>query len=577
MVAMRNQFENSSISSRLRCTESRKAGQKLFIVLTTILAVGLTLGFWKIADNDLFLKIHRGIDTFGKVYKEVAVNYVDEVDPDRFMRAGIDGMLKTLDPYTVYLGEKESDEIDLVTTGKYGGVGITIGMRDGVVTVVGLIEGFSAARQGIQVGDRIIEIDGKSIVGVSTEDVRQFVRGSPGTEVRMKVEREGESHPLEFVLVREEIPVRNVTYTGYVEDGIGYIRLERFSRTAGDDVRNAIKELRSKGSPRGLILDLRDNPGGLLDIAVDVVSKFLPESSLVVSTRGRKSDSERKYYSTEKPMLPDVPLAVLVNRSSASASEIVAGAIQDLDRGIIVGTRTFGKGLVQNIMRLSENNTLKITTARYYTPSGRCIQEIDYFHRTKDGVVTTIPDSLRKEFRTVHHRKVLEAGGILPDSVVTEEERSKLFEELNRKAMIFKYANRLAAQKKAIAEPFEVADEILANFEVFLKEKKFEYQEPTELKLKELREVAEKSRYGKTFLDNLSQLSDLVQKEKALALERHKQELRTALKTEILGRLKGEKARIEGNFADDTQLKITVNVLKDKKGYDRLVSGKTKR
>ena len=536
----------------------------------------LTLGFIGSPDGDLFLKINRGIDVFGKVYKEITTNYVDEVDPERFMRAGIDGMLKTLDPYTVYIGEKEGDEIDLVTNGKYGGVGITIGTRDGLITVINLLEGFSAAKQGIEIGDHILEVDGKSVVGASLEDVRQLVRGAPGTEVRMKIGREGFEESLEYLLVREEIPVRNVTYVGYIEKSIGYIRLERFSRTAGDDLRTALKELRTSGDMKGLILDLRDNPGGLLDIAVEVSSKFLPESSLIVTTRGRRSDADRKYYSTEKPMVLDIPLAVLVNRGSASASEIVTGAIQDLDKGVIVGTRTFGKGLVQTITRLSDNTSLKVTTARYYTPSGRCIQEVDYSHRTKDGVFPTFADSVKKEFRTSHDRKVLEGGGIDPDTVVDEEEYSKLFTELFRKAMFFKYANRYASEHKTLPDQFEVRDDVITDFEKFLKERKFEYQEETELKLRDLRELAEKSRYGPAFFEQAQKMNSLINAEKARATERYKKELRSALKTEIVGRVKGDKAKIESTFDDDNQLRVAANLLRNKKMYERILVGKNR-
>ncbi|MEX0736838.1 MAG: S41 family peptidase, partial [Bacteroidota bacterium] len=280
----------------------RWQGKVALLVATSLVSFVILTGFYGVSDSEMFLKIHRGIDLFGKVYKEIAANYVDEVDPERFMKAGIDGMLKTLDPYTVYIGEKDNDEVDLVTTGKYAGVGITIGLRDGIVTVINPLEGYSAAKQGIQPGDRILEIDGTTIIAMAMEDVRLLVRGPLGTSLRMKVGREGEAGPLEFVLVREEIPVRNVSYAGFFEEGIGYIRLERFSRTAGDDVRNALKELKAKGTIRSLVLDLRDNPGGLLDVAVDVVSKFVPESSLVVSTRGRKSEADRKYYSVEKPL-----------------------------------------------------------------------------------------------------------------------------------------------------------------------------------------------------------------------------------------------------------------------------------
>jgi carboxyl-terminal processing protease len=569
-----NDMISYGMKKKLRkVAQRRQFGLRLVM---SILVIAGTTGFLVVKESDLFLKINKSIDVFGKVYKEIALNYVDDVDPERFVRAGIDGMLKTLDPYTVYLGERESDEIDLVTTGKYGGVGITIGVRDGIITVVNLMEGFSATRQGIQIGDRIMEIDGKSMVGATLDDVRNLVRGAPGTEVRMKVEREGESALVEFLLLREEIPVRNVTYVGHVEQGIGYIKLERFSRTAGDDVRNAIKELRSKGPLKALVLDLRDNPGGLLDIAVDVAEKFLPESSLVVSTRGRRTDSERKYYSDEKPMLPDVPLAVLVNRNSASASEIVAGAIQDLDRGIIVGTRTFGKGLVQTISRISENSSLKITTARYYTPSGRCIQELDYIHRTKDGQVTMVPDSLRREYRTSHNRKVLEAGGIVPDTTIEETSSSRLLDELFRKAMFFKYANRLVAQKKPIAEDFAVTDDVMTDFSAFLKEKNFEYQEEPETKLKELRDVAVKGRYSKSFQDGIDQLASLVVTEKARAFDRYKKEIQSNLRMEVLGRVKGDRSRIEASFPDDNQLHVALTLIKSKIEYEQILSGKTR-
>ena len=545
------------------------------IILAASAAV-LALGFAGLAESEFYLKVHHSIEVFGKVYKEIATNYVDEIDPDKFMRSGIDGMLKTLDPYTVYIGEKDNDEIDLVTTGKYGGVGITIGIRDGEVTVINLLEGFSAAKQGIEVGDRIQQIDDTDVRRKSLEDIRQLVRGAPGTEVRLKVSREDEAKPLEFVLLREEIPVKNVTYSGYVQEGIGYIRLERFSRNAGDDLRSAMKDLMATGQLKGLVLDLRGNPGGLLDIAVEITSKFLPESSMVVSTRGRKSDADRKYYSTEKPMLPDLPLAVLVDRGSASASEIVAGAIQDFDRGAIVGTRTFGKGLVQTITRLTENTSVKITTARYYTPSGRCIQEIDYTHRSQDGVVSAYPDSLRKEFRTRHNRRVYEAGGIQPDSTVADEDGGRLLDELSRKAFLFKYANHFAAREKAIPEKFEVTNAILSDFESYLKEKGFDYQEEAESKIHELREIASRSRYNKSFDDELGRLDGMVAAEKQRSIQRYEKELKSWLRTEIIGRIKGDRARIESTFADDDQLNAAIGIVKDKKVYQRLLSGKAK-
>ena len=546
------------------------------ILAVIVIGCGLVTGFLWAGQDQLFLKTRQWMEVFGKVYTDVVINYVDGVDPEKIMHAGIDGMLKTLDPYTVYLGEKESDEMELVTTGKYAGVGITIGLRDGYITVISTMEGYSAAKQGIQSGDRILELDGENARNMTTAEVRNHSRGTPGTTVRVKIEREDEPKPIEFVLIREEIPVRNVTFSGYVGDGVGYLRLERFSRTAGEDVRNSIKELREKGSLKALVLDLRDNPGGLLDMAVDVVSKFVPESTLVVSTKGRRSDAERKYYSYEKSMLEDVPMAVLVDRGSASASEIVAGAFQDLDRAVIVGTRSFGKGLVQTITRISEGSSLKITTGRYYTPSGRSIQEVDYFHRTKDGVVSVKPDSLRKEFRTAHNRKVLDGRGISPDSTVPEEPSSKLLEELARKAMLFKFANHLASQKKTISDDFTVDDKLLNDFEAFLKEKEFQYEEESETKVKELREAAVKERYGKSFYEGIDRIEKAIRAEKTRAFERYDKEIRNALRLEIIGRLKGDKAAIAASIKDDQQLQVAAALVKNKSLYKKMLTGSGK-
>ena len=551
--------------------ELKFTGRTLLVLALLIALSGFFVGFLGTGNDELLLSVNKWIGVFGKVYKDVAINYVDEVDPEKFMHAGIDGMLKTLDPYTVYLGEKETDEMELVTTGKYAGVGITIGLRDGVITVINPMEGYSAARQGIQSGDRILEIDGKSLKSASPEDVRMLVRGAPGSTLKMKIEREGEPGPLEFVLVREEIPVRNVTFAGFAADGVGYIRLERFSRTAGEDVRASIKELRDKGSIKAIILDLRDNPGGLLDIAVDVASKFVPESTLIVSTKGRRNDSERKYYSTETPMLGDLPMAVLIDGGSASASEIVAGAIQDLDRGILVGTRSFGKGLVQTITRITENSSLKITSGRYYTPSGRSIQEIDYFHRTKDGVVTIKPDSLRKEFRTSHDRFVKDGGGIVPDTTVPDPPSGKLLDELARKAMFFKYANRLATEKRTFPANVEITDQMIREFETFLKEQNFRYEEDAETTVKELREMAQKARYGSSFSEGIDQLAKAVETEKARAFERYDKEIRMALRQEIVNRLRGEKAAIEASMKDDAQLQVAVALVRNKTAYQKLL------
>jgi len=540
------------------------------LVLIAVALSAFMVGF-KVSDQDYFFKINKSIDIFGRVYKEITMNYVDQVDPEKFMEAGVDGLLSTLDPYTNFIGEKEADEVDLITVGKYGGIGVTIGVRDGYITILSLMEGYSAQRLGILPGDRILEIDGTSVIGMKPENIRSLTRGEPGTEVRLKIERDSELKPMEFVLVREEIQLKNITYADFLQDGIVYFRLDRFSRGAGDELGLAIKNLRLKDTINGVVLDLRGNPGGLLDVAVNVVEKFSSKGSLVVSTRGRTPDSERKFIVTEEPMLPDVPLVVLVNHQSASASEIVAGAIQDLDRGIILGTRTFGKGLVQTIIPLVYNSQLKITTAKYYTPSGRCIQEIDYRHKNMDGIFATTPDSLKKKFKTLKGRLELEAGGIQPDTTVTEPEHSTLYNELIRKSMFFKFTTHYASVHKQPPSTF-VPDSLLGEFQQFLSEHKFTYQDEVETKLKELCDLSEKCKFSTTVRDEIERLKKSIGSEKEMSLVRYKEEILSTLKPEIISRYQGERGQIEESLKDDKQVQAAVGLLLNKKEYNRRLS-----
>ena len=530
--------------------------------------VFLFSGFMAASDADFLLKINRGIDVFGRVYKEVTANYVDDIDPEKFMEAGIDGMLGTLDPYTAYIDKDNSDEVDLLTNGKYGGVGVTIGIRDGAVRVISVMDGYSAQRQGIQPGDRFITIGGVNVSNMKPDEIRNLTRGEPGSDVKVVIEREGEAHTLEFVLIREEIQVKNVTYAGQVENGIGYIRLERFSRRAGDEVRQAIREMKINGTLNGMILDLRGNPGGLLDAAVDVTSKFVARGSLIVSTRGRRAEAERKYASTEEPILPSVPLVVLTDRNSASASEIVAGSLQDLDRALIVGTRSFGKGLVQTIVPLNYGAQLKITTARYYIPSGRSIQEIDYMHRDRNGVFVVTPDSLKREFTTAHGRKVLELGGIAPDSVVELDDPGPMVRELHRKLLLFKFANHYVSEHKNDSL-LTVTPEVLSAFKSYLEKEKFDFQEDGEKRVKELRQLAERLRYSSDVLTELNTLSGILEREKARGFERYGDFIRHELHVELMARLNSDRGRIEASLKFDKQVQTAVALLKDQKQFAR--------
>jgi carboxyl-terminal processing protease len=545
------------------------AGRGRWLSLAAAFGVVLLCGgFMLLPDTDLYLKINKSIDVFGRVYREITVNYVDEIDPEKFMQAGIDGMLGTLDPYTVYIDKEEGDEVDLLTTGKYGGIGVTIGARDGALKVITVMDGYSAQRAGIIPGDKLIEVGGVTVGAKKPDEVRSLTRGEPGTEVKVVIERDGVKKPMEFVLIREEIQVRNVTYSGFVGDGIGYIRLERFSRRAGEEVRQAITDMKLKGDIRGVVLDLRGNPGGLLDAAVEVVSKFVPRGSLIVTTKGRKPESDKTYLSTEDPLLPSTPLVVLTDRGSASASEIVAGALQDLDRALIVGTRTFGKGLVQTILPLNFGAQLKITTARYYIPSGRSIQEIDYRHRDRNGIFATVPDSLRREFKTSHGRREFEYGGIAPDSVVTDEDEGPMVREIMKRALFFNFANSYVAEHKG-ENITGVDGAILSAFRAFLDREKLDYQEEMEGKIADLRQVAERSHYTKDVSETLDRLELTLQKEKTHGFERYSDHITNELNIEIMARLKGDRGRIEASLREDPPLLAAEGLLKDRKTYTK--------
>lgn len=540
-----------------------------FLIFTLIFV--FSLGF-TLQDSDYFFKINKGIEIFGSIFKEISFNYVDDIDPETLINSGIDGMLKTLDPYTNYIQGSEISDIELLTTGKYGGIGITISMRDGMIIVTSLMEGYSAQKQGIKIGDQIIEIDGKSLIGINPEKVRHLTRGEPGTEVRLKVKREGIPNPIEFVLIRDEIKLKNITYSGYIRDGIAIIRLERFTSNAGEELRIAIKELKIKGELKGLILDLRDNPGGLLEAAVNVVSKFVPKGSLVVSTKGKKDGSEIKFHSIEEPILEKLPLAILVNNNSASASEIVAGAIQDLDRGIIVGTKTFGKGLVQNIFPLPYGSQLKMTTAKYYTPSGRCIQEIVYTHKNADESTIATPDSLKRIFYTKNGRKVKELGGIEPDTIVLLPELSSFFTELHRKAMFFKFATYYATTHENPPEDFSINGTLCKEFKEYLNKNNFTYESDAEIKLKEISKLVEKYPDSKNLFATIETLKQQLENLKLSIYEANHKELARILRQEIISRYKGESGRFEASFIDDETINTAISILSDTKTYNKILA-----
>ena len=409
---------------------------RIIIVFSLLLIVGVSTGFLVNQETRDF-RIAKNLDIFFSLFRELNTFYVDEIDPDKVIKAGIDNMLKTLDPYTVYFPESEADDFAIMTTGKYGGIGSLVRSAGDYVVITEVYKGFPADKAGIKPGDILKKVDGITLKGVSTDKVSEKLKGNPGTDINLTIERNGKE--TDYPLKREKIVMPPVPYYGMIDSKTGYIRFTNFTQNCVDDVKAALVALKGSNAQQ-IILDLRGNPGGLLSEAVAIVNLFVPEGNEVVSTKGKVKQFDEDFKTTKQPVDDKIPLAIITNRSSASAAEIVAGAIQDLDRGIIVGQRSYGKGLVQITRPLSYNTQLKVTTAKYYIPSGRCIQARDFSHPNEDGSVGIIPDSLISEFKTKNGRIVKDGGGITPDIEILPEPLSQVSSELFLRNFIFDYA-----------------------------------------------------------------------------------------------------------------------------------------
>ena len=542
--------------------------RKLFLLFIALMLVSGTA--FSGGDDDIYTEINRNMDVFGKLYKEIMLDYVDEIDGDKFMKSGIEGMLGTLDPYTNFLDESRKDEVDLITTGKYGGIGITVGMKDSAITVTDILEGYSAQKEGLRKGDKILELDGTSMVGKMLGDVRAFTRGEPGTQLKMKVMR-GDKE-IDFTLTRQEIQLKNVSYKGVLENGIGYIKLDRFNKYAENEIIEAINDINSKGAPNGIILDLRDNPGGLLDAALGILNKFIDKGNLLLTTKGRLLDSERKYFANENPMIGnDIPLVILINENSASASEIVAGAIQDLDRGVIVGTKSFGKGLVQVYTPLSYGNQLKITNQKYFTPSGRWIQSKNYFKDNKSGVFKPNPYFNQTEFKTLNGRIVYPEGGISPDSLVDIIKNNELLEALYTNDMYYKFASDYVITNPD-GNNFIMSDDIVSQFYSFLATTNFEFKTKAELELGHLKKEISEKQYSDKVKSNIEALEIELQTERLKDFDKSRKAIKRQLEVEMLKKYnKPEKIITESGIKDDEQLQIALSIIKDRPLYNRFL------
>jgi carboxyl-terminal processing protease len=535
-------------------------------------AVTLVFLFSFKPDNGRFFDIAKNLDIFATLFKEVNTYYVDEVTPSKLMRSGIDAMLKSLDPYTNYIPEDDIEDFRTMTTGQYGGIGANIGKRSDGKTIVQLpYEGYPAQKAGLLAGDEIVEIDDVNIEKKSATEVNKLLRGAANKPVKLDVRRFGSDKLLTFEIIRDKIQIENVPYYGMVTNDIGYLQLAGFTMEAGREVRSAILKLKEQGAKK-IIFDLRDNPGGLLNEAVNISNLFVPKGHDIVSTKGKLQERNRVYKALDEPVDLETPLVILTSSTSASASEIVAGVMQDYDRAVLVGERTFGKGLVQETRPLSYNSQLKVTTAKYYIPSGRCIQSIDYSHRNEDGSLGAIPDSLRVAFKTASGRVVYDGGGVSPDIEIKEKELSDLAKTLEAKGYIFDYATRYRTENPNIAKPkeFRLSDADYQKFMSFLANKDVAYSTSVEQSVEDLIKKAKDDKHFEDIKSEIEVIKKKISHNKANDLTRFKDEIREMLEQEIVARYYFQKGMVEATFDDDENILAAINVLNNPekfKGY----------
>ena len=550
-----------------------KFGRRAAILTVIVLIAALSAGFISSSDRDF--KIAKNLDIFVTLFREVNMLYVDDTDPQDLIESGIQGMLKSLDPYTTYIPEKDVDEFKFMTTGKYGGIGALIRKAGEYTMVSEPYEGFPAQESGLIAGDTLVKIDGVPTKGKSISQVSELLKGTPNTKVTIHVKRYGVDSVIEKSFLRRQVAIPNIPYYGMLDgQKVGYIMLGNFMKDAGKEVKYAFNDLKSQGA-EAVILDLRSNPGGLLNEAVNVANIWLPKHQEIVSTKGKVKQWDKSYLTENNPVDTTMPLAVLVNRGSASASEIVAGSLQDLDRAIVIGQKTFGKGLVQTTRPLSYNTHLKITTAKYYIPSGRCIQALDYSHRNEDGSVGHIPDSLISEFKTRNGRSVYDGGGIDPDIKIENDNPGNITLALFRQNLIFDFATQFAFETDSIpnAGLFGVNDEIYNEFITFLEDKEFDYNTASSEKLTELIKSAKREGYYDVVKNELEGLKDKLHGDREKDLQTFNKEIKELLRDEIVSRFYYQKGRIETNIQDDPEIEKAMELLVDNQSLAEILDG----
>lgn len=549
-----------------------KMKTKKFIVC---LFVGLLL--WGItplrAQNDF--EIAKNVDIFVSILKELNEKYADEISPGDLAKTAIDAMLAGLDPYTIYYPESQIEDFRMMTTGQYGGVGALIQQHGKDVVIAEPYEGTPSQKAGLRAGDIIKKVNGQSLEGKTSTDVSTAMKGQPGSTLILEIYRPTTKKTMTFNIIREEIKLPNIPYSGLLDDKTGYIKLDQFTDKAGAEVKEAFLKLKEAGM-QYLILDLRNNGGGLLGEAVNILNIFVDKDIPVVQTKG-KIPEQQKVYKTRMPVTDkDIPVAVLVNEFSASASEIVSGALQDLDRAVIIGKKTFGKGLVQNILPLDYNTSLKITVAKYYIPSGRCVQNIEYFNRDTTKGAYKIPDSLAIAFKTKNGRVVYDKGGVEPDIITRDSVAGDILLSLVTHNLIFDFANNYYAKHETIAaaDKFVVSDQLYDEFVDFLKDKDYSYKTTTETELEDLKQAAMENKLYSALEPIITQLQNRLTDEKSQDLYRYKQEICDYLASEIVVRYYYQKGRIQNMLSEDPDVRVAKEVLLDTTRYRSILSPK---
>lgn len=541
--------------------------KRIWIGIAIIAIVGVS--FYSFNRDEKNFEVAKNLDIYHTLFRELNMFYVDDVNPNKLVKTSIDEMLSSLDPYTNYISEDKIEDFRFMTTGEYAGIGALISKQKDKIVIAEPYEGFPADKFGMKAGDIILEVSGKATSELSTEDVSSLLKGPANKPVTIKLQRPGAKKPYTVDVIREKISIDAVPYYGMLDENTAYIRLSNFTANCSREVQKAFLELK-ENNPESLVLDLRGNPGGLLMESVKIVNLFVQKGEEIVSTRGKVKQWDKTYKATANPIDTTIRIAVLTNRGSASASEIVAGAIQDLDRGVVVGTRTFGKGLVQTTRDLSYNTKLKVTTAKYYIPSGRCIQALDYSHRNDDGSVGHVPDSLITEFSTKNGRKVYDGGGVIPDIKIEGERLSPLAIELITSFVVFDFATKFAYENKSIAQPeeFVVSDNIYNQFSTFVKESDFEYECQAKNEFKELVKIAKREKYFELAEAEFEALKVKLEPNLDKDLVQFKNEISELMEDEIVSRYYYQKGAIRAAINDDKGIKKAIEELNSGTNYE---------